>query len=212
MAVIHVAGPWWAAAPVLEVPSGCQACWCSIGSRPCLGVTVGYHAAAQASFLSGAPTLAGALLATCGALSWPARVPIDWSGLPPSPQVFSDTDWNHHNSHRGFWLAATMGWTVPNHPATAACPPAHAAISARTPTNPLAEQLLLLLQIPLGCCCFWIEARFSGAGGWARCSGASLAPGVVYPFTWLVNSATPPLGGRPAPSGDAVAHNPWVAC
>ncbi|MFZ9280980.1 MAG: acyl-CoA desaturase, partial [Vulcanococcus sp.] len=73
----------------------------------CLGVTLGYHRVLSHRALRLPPWLER-LLATCGALSC-QHGPIDWVGLHRHHHKFSDTDADHHNSHRGFWWSH-MGW------------------------------------------------------------------------------------------------------
>jgi len=67
----------------------------------CLGVTLGYHRLLAHRALR-VPQWLERVFATCGALSC-QHGPIDWAGLHRHHHKFSDTDADHHNSHRGFW-------------------------------------------------------------------------------------------------------------
>ncbi|MCT0204196.1 fatty acid desaturase [Synechococcus sp. CS-602] len=173
----------------------------------CLGVTVGYHRLlSHRSFR--VPHWLERFFATCGALSC-QHGPIDWSGLHRHHHKFSDTDVDHHNSHRGFWWSH-MGWMFQTIPATAAVPRLTGDLQ-RDPYYRWLNNYFLLLQIPLGLLLFWI-GTVSGAGGWALVLwGIPLRLVIVYHFTWLVNSATHRWGQARYPSGDQSRNNPWVA-
>jgi fatty-acid desaturase len=73
----------------------------------CLGVTIGYHRLLSHRAFR-VPRWLERFFATCGALSC-QHGPIDWVGLHRHHHKFSDTEPDHHNSHRGFWWSH-MGW------------------------------------------------------------------------------------------------------
>uniref|UniRef100_UPI0037DA66F6 fatty acid desaturase n=1 Tax=Vulcanococcus sp. TaxID=2856995 RepID=UPI0037DA66F6 len=83
----------------------------------CLGVTIGYHRLLSHRALR-VPRWLERCLATCGALSC-QHGPIDWVGLHRHHHKFSDTDADHHNSHRGFWWSH-LGWMLETVPAQGA--------------------------------------------------------------------------------------------
>jgi stearoyl-CoA desaturase (delta-9 desaturase) len=173
----------------------------------CFGVTIGYHRLlTHRSFR--VPRWLERFFATCGALSC-QQGPIDWVGLHRHHHKFSDTDADHHNSHRGFWWSH-MGWMFEEIPAMAAVPRLTGDLAA-DPYYRWLNAWFLLLQLPLGLLLFWIGS-VSGAGGWALVLwGIPLRLVVVYQFTWLVNSATHCWGQVAHDSGDESRNNPWVA-
>ena len=173
----------------------------------CLGVTLGYHRLlTHRSFRL--PRWLERFFATCGALSC-QHGPIDWVGLHRHHHKFSDTDPDHHNSHRGFWWSH-MGWMF--HPIEAM--PAVPRLTGDLVGDPYYRWLnahFLWLQLPLGLLLFWIGTA-TGAGGWALVLwGIPLRLVVVYHITWLVNSATHCWGNVVFDSGDASRNNKWVA-
>jgi fatty-acid desaturase len=173
----------------------------------CLGVTIGYHRLlSHRSFQ--VPHWLERFFATCGALSC-QHGPIDWVGLHRHHHKFSDTDADHHNSHRGFWWSH-MGWMFEPIPAMQAVP----RLSGDLASDPYYRWLnnnFLLLQLPLAGLLFWI-GTVTGAGGWALVLwGIPLRLVLVYHVTWLVNSATHCWGQVVYESGDASRNNKWVA-
>ncbi|MCP9850367.1 fatty acid desaturase [Cyanobium sp. Morenito 9A2] len=173
----------------------------------CLGVTIGYHRLlSHRSFR--VPLWLERFFATCGALSC-QHGPIDWSGLHRHHHKFSDTEADHHNSHKGFWWSH-MGWMFHQIPAMAAVPRLTGDL-ARDPYYRWLNKNFLLLQVPLGLLLFTI-GTLTGAGGWALVLwGIPLRLVVVYQCTWLVNSATHKWGKVTYASGDGSRNNPWVA-
>ena len=173
----------------------------------CLGVTIGYHRLlCHRAFR--VPRWLERFFATCGALSC-QHGPIDWVGLHRHHHKFSDTNADHHNSHRGFWWSH-MGWMFEEIPAMAAVPRLSGDL-AKDPYYRWLNKGFLLLQLPLAGLLFWIGTA-TGAGGWALVLwGIPLRLVLVYHCTWLVNSATHCLGYVVHPSGDSSRNNPWVA-
>jgi fatty-acid desaturase len=173
----------------------------------CLGVTIGYHRLLSHRAFR-VPRWLERFFATCGALSC-QHGPIDWVGLHRHHHRFSDTDHDHHNSHRGFWWSH-MGWMLRTIPAMAAAPRLSADLAA-DPYYRWLNRWFLLLQLPLAALLFWIGSS-SGAGGWALVLwGIPLRLVLVYHATWLVNSATHRWGYVRHSSGDGSRNNPWVA-
>jgi len=173
----------------------------------CLGVTIGYHRLlSHRSFRL--PQWLERFFATCGALSC-QHGPIDWVGLHRHHHKFSDTDADHHNSHRGFWWSH-MGWMFEPVTAMQAVPRMTGDL-AQDPYYRWLNDNFLLLQLPLAALLFWIGS-VTGAGGWALVLwGIPLRLVVVYHVTWLVNSATHCWGTVAYDSGDASRNNKWVA-
>jgi stearoyl-CoA desaturase (delta-9 desaturase) len=173
----------------------------------CLGVTLGYHRLlSHRSFQ--VPRWLERFFATCGALSC-QHGPIDWVGLHRHHHKFSDTDADHHNSHRGFWWSHML-WMFEEIPAMAAVPRLTGDL-ARDPYYRWLNNWFLLLQVVLGLFLFWI-GTVTGAGGWALVLwGIPLRLVVVYHLTWLVNSATHAWGKVAHESGDQSRNNAWVA-
>ena len=173
----------------------------------CLGVTIGYHRLlSHRSFQL--PRWLERFFATCGALSC-QHGPIDWVGLHRHHHKFSDTDADHHNSHRGFWWSH-MGWMFESVPAMQAVPRMTGDL-AQDPYYRWLNNNFLLLQLPLAGLLFWIGTA-TGAGGWALVLwGIPLRLVLVYHVTWLVNSATHCWGTVAYDSGDASRNNKWVA-
>ncbi|CAK6687206.1 fatty acid desaturase [Synechococcus sp. CBW1107] len=173
----------------------------------CLGVTLGYHRLLAHRALR-VPQWLERFFATCGALSC-QHGPIDWAGLHRHHHKFSDTDADHHNSHKGFWWSH-MGWMFEEIPAMAAVPRLTGDLQ-RDPYYRWLNTNFLLLQIPVGLLLFWI-GTVTGAGGWALVLwGIPLRLVVLYHCTWLVNSATHCWGSVSHASGDESRNNPWVA-
>ncbi|MCP9824014.1 fatty acid desaturase [Synechococcus sp. EJ6-Ellesmere] len=173
----------------------------------CLGVTLGYHRLLAHRALR-VPQWLERFFATCGALSC-QHGPIDWAGLHRHHHKFSDTDADHHNSHKGFWWSH-MGWMFEEIPAMAAVPRLTGDLQ-RDPYYRWLNTNFLLLQIPVGLLLFWIGTT-TGAGGWALVLwGIPLRLVVLYHCTWLVNSATHCWGSVSHESGDESRNNPWVA-
>ncbi|MCP9916331.1 acyl-CoA desaturase [Cyanobium sp. ATX 6F1] len=173
----------------------------------CLGVTIGYHRLlSHRSFK--VPRWLERFFATCGALSC-QHGPIDWVGMHRHHHKFSDTEADHHNSHKGFWWSH-MGWMFHEIPAMAAVPRLTGDL-ARDPYHRWLNKNFLLLQVPLGLLLFTI-GTLTGTGGWALVLwGIPLRLVVVYQCTWLVNSATHKWGKVTYESGDGSRNNPWVA-
>ncbi|MEB3176598.1 MAG: fatty acid desaturase [Synechococcus sp.] len=173
----------------------------------CLGVTIGYHRLlCHRAFR--VPQWLERFFATCGALSC-QHGPIDWVGLHRHHHKFSDTDADHHNSHRGFWWSH-MGWMFDDIPAMAAVPRLSGDL-ARDRYYVWLNTWFLLLQLPLGALLYWIGSA-TGAGGWALVLwGIPLRLVLVYHVTWLVNSATHCWGEAVYNSGDSSRNNAWVA-
>ena len=161
-------------------------------------MTIGYHRLlCHRSFRL--PQWLERFFATCGALSC-QHGPIDWVGLHRHHHKFSDTDADHHNSHRGFWWSH-MGWMFEEIPAMAAVPRLSGDL-ARDPYYVWLNTWFLLLQLPLGALLYWIGTA-TGAGGWALVLwGIPLRLVLVYHVTWLVNSATHCWGEAVHESGD----------
>ncbi|MFZ4805569.1 MAG: acyl-CoA desaturase [Synechococcus lacustris] len=173
----------------------------------CLGVTIGYHRLLSHRAFR-VPQWLERFFATCGAISC-QHGPIDWAGLHRHHHKFSDTDADHHNSHRGFWWSH-MGWMFEEIPAMASVPRLTGDL-ARDPYYRWLNKYFLLLQLPLAGLLFWI-GTVTGAGGWALVLwGIPLRLVLVYHITWLVNSATHCWGKVVYPSGDASRNNRWVA-
>lgn len=173
----------------------------------CLGVTIGYHRLlSHRSFK--VPNWLERFFATCGALSC-QHGPIDWVGLHRHHHKYSDTDADHHNSHRGFWWSH-MGWMLEAIPAMEAVPRMTGDL-AKDPYYRWLNNWFLVLQLPLAGLLFWIGTA-TGAGGWALVLwGIPLRLVLVYHVTWLVNSATHCWGTVAYESGDASRNNKWVA-
>ncbi len=173
----------------------------------CLGVTLGYHRLlSHRSFQ--VPHWLERFFATCGALSC-QHGPIDWVGLHRHHHTFSDTDADHHNSHKGFWWSH-MGWMFEPIPAMRAVPRLSGDLN-KDPYYRWLNKYFLLLQLPLALLLFWIGTS-SGSGGWAMVLwGIPVRLVLVYHVTWLVNSATHCWGTRPFDSGDGSRNNAWVA-
>lgn len=173
----------------------------------CLGVTIGYHRLlSHRSFQL--PQWLERFFATCGALSC-QHGPIDWVGLHRHHHKFSDTDADHHNSHRGFWWSH-MGWMFETVTAMQAVPRMTGDL-AKDPYYRWLNNNFLLLQLPLAGLLYWIGTA-TGAGGWGLVLwGIPLRLVVVYHVTWLVNSATHCWGTVAYDSGDASRNNKWVA-
>ncbi len=173
----------------------------------CLGVTLGYHRLlSHRSFR--VPRWLERFFATCGALSC-QHGPIDWVGLHRHHHTFSDTDADHHNSHRGFWWSH-MGWMFQPIPAMKAVSRLSGDLY-RDPYYRWLNKNFLLLQVPLGAMLFWI-GTINGVGGWSMVLwGIPLRLVLVYHVTWLVNSATHCWGSEVYDSGDNSKNNPWVA-
>ena len=128
----------------------------------CLGVTIGYHRVLSHRALR-LPQWLERFFATCGALSC-QHGPIDWVGLHRHHHKFSDTDSDHHNSHRGFWWSH-MGWMFRDIPAERAVPQFTGDL-AKDPYYRWLNRWFLVLQLPLAGLLFWIGS-VTGAGGWA---------------------------------------------
>ena len=172
-----------------------------------LGVTIGYHRLLSHRALR-VPRWLERAFATCGALSC-QHGPIDWVGLHRHHHKFSDTDPDHHNSHRGFWWSH-LGWMLETVPAQGAVPRLTGDL-AQDPYYRWLNRWFLLLQLPLAALLFWIGSS-CGAGGWALVLwGIPLRLVLVYHCTWLVNSATHRWGYVLHDSGDGSRNNPWVA-
>ena len=173
----------------------------------CLGVTIGYHRLLSHRALR-VPRWLERVFATCGALSC-QHGPIDWVGLHRHHHKFSDTDPDHHNSHRGFWWSH-MGWMFRPIPAMGAVPRLSGDLAA-DPYYRWLNRWFLLLQLPLAALLFWVGTT-TGAGGWGLVLwGIPLRLVLVYHATWLVNSATHRWGYVLHASGDGSRNNPWVA-
>ncbi|WP_041384778.1 acyl-CoA desaturase [Prochlorococcus marinus] len=173
----------------------------------CLGVTIGYHRLlSHRSFR--VPHWLERFFATCGTLSC-QHGPIDWVGLHRHHHKFSDTDPDHHNSHKGFWWSH-MGWMFEPIPAMRVVPRLTVDLAA-DPYYRWLNKYFLLLQLPLAGLLFWIGS-VSGAGGLALVLwGIPLRLTIVYHITWLVNSASHCWGTVAFDSGDNSRNNPWVA-
>tara|TARA_Y100001968_G_C19429872_1_gene756393 strand:- start:711 stop:1655 length:945 start_codon:yes stop_codon:yes gene_type:complete len=173
----------------------------------CLGVTLGYHRLLSHRAFR-VPHWLERFFATCGALSC-QHGPIDWVGLHRHHHTFSDTDADHHNSHKGFWWSH-MGWMFEPIPAMSAVPRLSGDLN-RDPYYRWLNKYFLGLQIPLGFLLFWI-GTITDAGGWAMVLwGIPVRLVLVYHVTWLVNSATHCWGTRVFDSGDGSRNNAWVA-
>ena len=169
----------------------------------CLGVTIGYHRLLSHRAFR-LPQWLERFFATCGALS-AQHGPIDWAGLHRHHHKFSDTDADHHNSHRGFWWSH-MGWMFQEIPAMASVPRLTGDL-AKDPYYRWLNKWFLVLQLPLAGLLFWIGS-VTGAGGWALVLwGIPLRLVLVYHITWLVNSATHCWGSIAYPSGDGSRNN-----
>ena len=177
----------------------------------CLGVTIGYHRLLSHRAFQ-VPRWLERFFATCGALSC-QHGPIDWVGLHRHHHKFSDTDTDHHNSHRGFWWSH-IGWMFRPIPAMGAVPRLTGDLEA-DPYYRWLNRWFLALQLPLAALLFWIGSSTAGgsaAGGWALVLwGIPLRLVLVYHATWLVNSATHRWGYVLHDSGDGSRNNPWVA-
>ena len=173
----------------------------------CLGVTIGYHRLlSHRSFR--VPHWLERFFATCGALSC-QHGPIDWVGLHRHHHRFSDTDADHHNSHRGFWWSH-MGWMLREIPAIQAVPRLTSDL-AKDPYYCWLNAWFLVLQLPLAALLFWIGTA-TGVGGWSLVLwGIPLRLLLVYHATWLVNSATHCWGSIAYESCDNSRNNAWVA-
>ncbi len=173
----------------------------------CLGVTLGYHRLlSHRSFQ--VPKWLERFFATCGALSC-QHGPIDWAGLHRHHHRFSDTDPDHHNSHKGFWWSH-MGWMFEPIPAMNTVPRFSSDLY-KDPYYRWLNKNFLLLQVPLGAFLFWI-GNTTGQSGWALVLwGIPLRLVLVYHVTWLVNSATHRWGSIAYESGDNSRNNAWVA-
>ncbi len=173
----------------------------------CLGVTLGYHRLLSHRAFE-VPHWLERFFATCGALSC-QHGPIDWVGLHRHHHTFSDTDPDHHNSHKGFWWSH-MGWMFEPIPAMNAVPRLSGDLN-KDPYYRWLNKNFLLLQIPLGVILFWM-GEINGTNGWGMVLwGIFLRLVLVYHVTWLVNSATHCWGNIVYISGDCSRNNAWVA-
>ena len=177
----------------------------------CLGVTLGYHRLLSHRALR-VPRWLERFFATCGALSC-QHGPIDWAGLHRHHHKFSDTDADHHNSHRGFWWSH-IGWMFEELPAKTAVPRLSGDLN-RDPYYRWLNRWFLVLQLPLALLLFWIGTLTDSGTGWGGWSlvlwGIPLRLMLVYHATWLVNSATHRWGTQVFASGDGSRNNAWVA-
>ena len=206
MAVIHILG-LVALLPRFWSWQGVTALLILYWVTACLGVTLGYHRLLSHRALR-VPLWLERFFATCGALSC-QHGPIDWVGLHRHHHKFSDTDADHHNSHRGFWWSH-IGWMFDELPAKTAVPRLSGDLSS-DPYYRWLNRWFLVLQLPLALLLFWIGSA-TGAGGWALVLwGIPLRLMLVYHATWLVNSATHRWGTQVFESGDGSRNNAWVA-
>ena len=173
----------------------------------CLGVTLGYHRLLSHRAFA-VPKWLERFFATCGALSC-QHGPIDWVGLHRHHHTFSDTEPDHHNSHKGFWWSH-MGWMFEPIPAMNTVPRFSGDLNKDGYYRWLNKNFLLL-QIPLGAILFLV-GEMSGINGWGMVLwGIFLRLVLVYHVTWLVNSATHRWGNVVYDSGDCSRNNAWVA-
>jgi len=160
----------------------------------CLGVTIGYHRLLSHRAFR-VPHWLERFFATCGALSC-QHGPIDWVGLHRHHHKFSDTEPDHHNSHRGFWWSH-MGWMFRDIPAMGAVPRLTGDLAA-DPYYRWLNTYFLVLQLPLAGLLFWI-GTVTGAGGWALVLwGIPPAPGARVSRHLAGELRHPPLGLRAA--------------
>ena len=173
----------------------------------CLGVTLGYHRLlSHRSFA--VPKWLERFFATCGALSC-QHGPIDWVGLHRHHHTFSDTEPDHHNSHKGFWWSH-MGWMFEPIPAMNAVSRLSGDLNKDFYYRWLNKNFLLL-QIPLAGILFFI-GNLSGINSWGMVLwGIFVRLVLVYHVTWLVNSATHCWGKVVYDCGDCSRNNAWVA-
>jgi len=159
----------------------------------CLGVTIGYHRLLSHRAFR-VPRWLERFFATCGALSC-QHGPIDWVGLHRHHHKFSDTEPDHHNSHRGFWWSH-MGWMFRPIPAKGAIPRLTGDLAA-DPYYRWLNNNFLLLQLPLAGLLFWL-GTITGAGGWGRLGpgalGHSPTPGARVSRHLAGELRHPPLG------------------
>ena len=135
--------------------------------------------------------------------------PIEWVGLHRHHHKFSDTEPDHHNSHRGFWWSH-IGWMFREIPAMGAVPRLTGDLAA-DPYYRWLNRNFLPLQLPLALLLYEIGS-VSGVGGWALVLwGIPLRLVLVYHATWLVNSATHRWGYVSHRAGDGSRNNWWVA-
>ena len=166
-----------------------------------VGITLGFHRlVAHRSFE--VPKLLEYILVFCGTLAGQGS-PIDWIGLHRIHHQYSDTDFDPHNSLKGFYWSH-LGWMLCKNPANE---------KVARYTNDISGDRFYrfchygMIPIQLILAGFLYYLGGSSFVVW----GIFVRLVVVFHCTWFVNSATHKFGYKTYDSGDTSLNCWWVA-
>lgn len=166
-----------------------------------VGITLGFHRlVSHRSFET--PKLVEYFLIFCGTLACQGG-PLDWIGLHRIHHKYSDTEFDPHDSNKGFWWSH-LGWMLCQNPA-------NEKISRYTKDiagdrfYQFCQWGMIPIQVILG----FVLYQF---GGWSFVIwGIFVRLVFVFHCTWLVNSATHKFGYKSYESNDDSKNCWWVA-
>ena len=166
-----------------------------------VGITLGFHRlVAHRSFE--VPKLLEYFLIFCGTLAGQGS-PLDWIGLHRIHHQYSDTDFDPHNSLKGFYWSH-LGWMLCKNPANEKISRYTRDISGDR-FYQFCHYGMIPIQLILAAFLYYL-------GGFPFLIwGVFVRLVVVFHCTWFVNSATHKFGYKTYDSGDTSLNCWWVA-
>jgi stearoyl-CoA desaturase (delta-9 desaturase) len=167
----------------------------------CFGITLGFHRlVSHRSFQT--PKWLEYFFVFCGALSCQGGV-IDWVGMHRMHHLYSDTDKDPHDSHKGFWWSH-IGWMIHKIPSRAEIAKFTKDIGD-DPFYKFCQNYFIPIQVVFGLLLYFL-------GGWPFVVWAVFVRIVaLFHCTWFVNSATHQFGYRTHECNDTSRNCWWVA-
>ncbi|WP_036483066.1 acyl-CoA desaturase [Myxosarcina sp. GI1] len=166
-----------------------------------VGITLGFHRlVSHRSFET--PKLVEYFLVFCGTLACQGG-PLDWIGLHRIHHKYSDTQFDPHDSNKGF-LWSHLGWMLCQNPANEKIPQYTKDIAGDR-FYQFCQYGMIPIQVVLGLILYHF-------GGWSWVIwGIFVRLVVVFHVTWFVNSATHKFGYKSHESNDNSKNCWWVA-
>ncbi|WP_019504588.1 fatty acid desaturase [Pleurocapsa sp. PCC 7319] len=166
-----------------------------------VGITLGFHRLVSHRSYE-VPKIVEYFLIFCGTLAGQGG-PLDWIGLHRIHHQYSDTEFDPHNSLKGFYWSH-LGWMLCQNPANEKIPRYTKDISGDR-FYQVCQHGMIPFQVVLALILYyWGGLPFVVWGIFVRLV-------IVFHCTWFVNSATHKFGYKSYESNDTSLNCWWVA-